>query len=318
MIPTEKHHRFDPTNDSIEELVDEIVQAPTVAFFVDLENFKRVLQTKDYAEKLADFGNRLGRLNQFHVFDHDRQSLHEKRDWRKRGAVVHTIRNGSSKDAIFSMEVMKVVNSGSSSMFVFAVTDNRYQNLARYIAESGAVVTLVAPQKSNTTFIQNYCYFSIDLEDLIGRVEKPVDIDSYDFTDFVELLDSTESNLPFVGVKYFIEKQMEQLGISNMRIRHKIMERARDEDIVAFGSIENIHGRKKPVTTCTLNKKNDLVQEILGIEIYDEDEEGSRSLTVTKDELTLTEHGGKTETTTFASGDFSDIEADEKTDPAFS
>jgi len=309
MLPSVKHKSLDPQNDDIEGIVDDIVQAPTVAFFVDLHGIKHVLQASDYAEKMVEFGTRLGRLSQFHIFDKD-QIIQERKEWRRRGATVHTIHKGASKDVLFSMAVMDAYHKFNPTMFVFAVTDSRYQDLARYVADRGKIVVLLSPEKSNTNFIRSYCYFSATIEAMMGPIEEPISVDNYDFADFILLLEATQDHLPFVGVKYFIEKQMQRLGIADIKIRRQLIQKAKEEDIIEFGSMANIEGRQKPVTTCSLNKKNDLVKEVLEIEMYDEDEDG-RTMTVRNDSITITEESKPSETVTFTSGDFSDIDLDE-------
>jgi hypothetical protein len=310
MIPTDKQTTIDTQNDAVEDLVDDVIHSPTVVFFIDMEGIKRTFRighSNGFMEQLLTFGSRLGRVLQTHVFEVS--TLHKNsKNWRRCGVTTHSIQKPSAKDVIFSMEVMKAYYELKPTMFVFVVNDNRYQKLAEFLNEHGKINAIISPANAHVNAIRQDCYFAIELEKLISPAEEPIDMNNYDFTEFVRLLNSSEAHLPFVGVKYFIEQKMQRLGIKNIWLRRQIIQKAKEEEIIELGSKENIEG-EHPVTTCALNKKNDLVKEILDIEMYDEKD--GRAVTVKKDSVTITEESKPSETVTFSSDDFSDIDSDE-------
>lgn len=102
-----------------------------------------------------------------------------------------------------------------------------------------------------------------------ARAERPLLTDSnfegYDWTLFVELIDELEERLPFVGVRYLVNKVLgpHNCNIDDPRIKRDLMNEAVDEGIIEMYTVGNVNDRTDPVTACRLDRENELVSTIL-------------------------------------------------------
>jgi hypothetical protein len=90
----------------------------------------------------------------------------------------------------------------------------------------------------------------------------------YDWGGFIGLIDELEQRLPFVGVRYLVNKVLgpHNCGIDDPRIKRDLMNEAVDEGLIEMYTVGNVNDRTDPVTACRLDRHNELVVEILGPE----------------------------------------------------
>jgi hypothetical protein len=96
----------------------------------------------------------------------------------------------------------------------------------------------------------------------------PIDFATYDWTAFVRLIDELERRLPFVGVRYLVNKVLgpRNCGVDDPRQKRDLINRAVDEGILEMYTVGNLDERADPVTACRLDRKNPTVASILGSE----------------------------------------------------
>ena len=92
---------------------------------------------------------------------------------------------------------------------------------------------------------------------------------------FVTLIDELEQRLPFVGVRYLVNKVLapHNCGISDPRIKRDLINRAVDDGIIEMYQVGNVDNRTDPVTACRLDRESEFVVDILGDRIEDEEVE---------------------------------------------
>ena len=96
----------------------------------------------------------------------------------------------------------------------------------------------------------------------------------YDWAGFVSLIDELEQRLPFVGVRYLVNKVLgpHNCGIEDPRIKRDLINEAVDEGLIEMYTVGNVHERTDPVTACRLDRDNEIVREILAESAAADDE----------------------------------------------
>ncbi len=91
------------------------------------------------------------------------------------------------------------------------------------------------------------------------------DFRGYDWTRFVRLIDELEERLPFVGVRYLVNKVLapHNCGIDDPRIKRDLINEAVDQGLIEMYTVGNVHDRTDPVTACRLDRHNQTVGAIL-------------------------------------------------------
>jgi hypothetical protein len=90
--------------------------------------------------------------------------------------------------------------------------------------------------------------------------------DDYDWSRFVRLIDELEQRLPFVGVRYLVNKVLgpHNCGIDDPRIKRDLINQAVDDGLIEMYTVGNVNDRTDPVTACRLDRQNEVVVEVLG------------------------------------------------------
>ncbi len=90
--------------------------------------------------------------------------------------------------------------------------------------------------------------------------------EGYDWAPFVKLIDELEHRLPFVGVRYLVNKVLgpRNCGIDDPRLKRDLINRAVDDGLIEMYPVGNVEDRTDPVTACRLDRKNAVVASILG------------------------------------------------------
>ncbi|MBL9086028.1 MAG: NYN domain-containing protein [Planctomycetia bacterium] len=99
-----------------------------------------------------------------------------------------------------------------------------------------------------------------------GREAPPLDFERYDWASFVRLVDELEHRLPFVGVRYLVNKVMgpRNAGIDDPRQKRELINRAVDDGVLEMYEVGNVEGRGDPVTACRLDRASPVVVRFLG------------------------------------------------------
>lgn len=96
----------------------------------------------------------------------------------------------------------------------------------------------------------------------------PIDFGRYDWAPFVRLIDELEHRLPFVGVRYLVNKVLgsRNCGVDDPRQKRDLINRAVDDGLIEMYEVGNVGDRRDPVTACRLDRRNSQVVAILGSE----------------------------------------------------
>jgi hypothetical protein len=99
-----------------------------------------------------------------------------------------------------------------------------------------------------------------------SRAPAPLDLEHYDWSGFVKLIDELEHRLPFVGVRYLVNKVLgvRNCGTDDPRQKRDLINRAVDEGILEMYEVGNVEDRRDPVTACRLDRRNSVVVSVLG------------------------------------------------------
>jgi hypothetical protein len=91
------------------------------------------------------------------------------------------------------------------------------------------------------------------------------DFENYDWSAFIGLIDELEQRLPFVGVRYLVNKVLapHNCGVADPRLKRELMNHAVDEGVIEMYSVGNVDNRTDPVTACRLDRECELVLEAL-------------------------------------------------------
>jgi len=95
---------------------------------------------------------------------------------------------------------------------------------------------------------------------------READFTNYDWTGFVQLVDELEQRLPFVGVRYLVNKVLgpHNCGVDDPHIKRDLINEAVDDGLIEMYTVGNVNDRTDPVTACRLDRENEAVIEILG------------------------------------------------------
>ncbi len=93
-----------------------------------------------------------------------------------------------------------------------------------------------------------------------------VEFSVYDWAPFVRLVDELEQRLPFVGVRYLVNKVLgpHNCGTDDPRLKREILNRAQDDGLIEMFPVGNVGERSDPVTACRLDREHAVVVGILG------------------------------------------------------
>lgn len=116
--------------------------------------------------------------------------------------------------------------------------------------------------------------------DFTAPLLREPDFEDYDWSRFVRLIDELEQRLPFVGVRYLVNKVLgpHNCGIEDPRIKRDLINQAVDEGLIEMYAVGNVNERTDPVTACRLDRENEIVVDVLGAGTHpragqDDDEE---------------------------------------------
>jgi hypothetical protein len=159
-----------------------------------------------------------------------------------------------------------VQNSHSRCIYIVVSTNPFMHNqVADLIATRGNIAILLGKESRETAAVtQHDLAFYMPLNRLSNHGEK-VDVHNYDFEGFIKLLLTSEQKMPFVGVKYFINKVMWRLGpgYADPTLSQEVFQAAREKGIVEMQKQDNVNPNAMPVSACRVNRSHELVQKVL-------------------------------------------------------
>lgn len=93
-----------------------------------------------------------------------------------------------------------------------------------------------------------------------------LDTAAYDWAPFVRLIDELEQRLPFVGVRYLVNKVLggHNCGTEDPRLKRELINRAVDDGLIEMFPVGNVGERADPVTACRLDRSHTAVLDVLG------------------------------------------------------
>jgi len=102
----------------------------------------------------------------------------------------------------------------------------------------------------------------------------------YDWEGFIRLIDELEQRLPFVGVRYLVNKVLgpHNCGIEDPHIKRDLINEAVDDGLIEMYAVGNVNDRTDPVTACRLDRRNPRVAATLGPDLADDDADAEADL----------------------------------------
>ncbi len=115
-----------------------------------------------------------------------------------------------------------------------------------------------------------------DLESVESVLPKvpPQNLENYDFSEFIQLMVASEDKMPFVGVRFFINKVMWRLGNTDPQICQEIFHQAEELGVIELYKSTNINEGSPDVSACKLDRENQTVRAALGLPLPGSPEEG--------------------------------------------
>lgn len=97
-------------------------------------------------------------------------------------------------------------------------------------------------------------------------IRSEADFDTYAWEPFIRLIDELEHRLPFVGVRYLVNKVlgMHNCGVDDPRLKRDLINRAVDEGLIEMYPVGNVGERADPVTACRLDRGSATVVGLIG------------------------------------------------------
>ncbi len=258
---------------------------PLVRLFVDLDG---LLMDKDEddsilapaVERFARTSGRLAGANVYYTTSLENGEGLYSDQWLARGIYpVATTSDGVTKDDLnlhLVFDAHKSIVQEEVDTIIIVSGPTKYTALARRAIHSGVTVLLVGnyPQdqcvlpSDSCIYMPTQRLFSESSEGTPASRREQVakaDTAAYQLSGFIKLLNSSESRMPFVGARYFINKVMWRLkDIDTPEERREVFQQAVDCNVVAIYDVENVDGTDNKVSACKLNRAHDLVAETLG------------------------------------------------------
>jgi hypothetical protein len=242
--------------------------------YVDEEVFAN-LRDKDVADVVHNLALGVGRpstLNVYYSADLEREDGIEHGVWRARSIQENrTYKESITHDGVNLQLLFDAYDAAvrqRMNIAILVVGQTNYTALARKLIDCGVTVMMVGNyQKENRTLPRDSCLYvpmrSIMVDE--SSVTANVDLDNFDFCQFIRLLSASESMMSFVGVRFFIHKVMWRLGsqFKNPYVCQQLFQLAKDRNLVEVYKQENLEHEGKPVSACRLNRETSEVQSVL-------------------------------------------------------
>lgn len=276
LLPKNRHNQINVNNPTeIDDIVDDVVAAPTVTLVVDMNHlaqdshraFTFLLQDGDLAYGLLKFADTLGRLCEVIVIADTPKNDSQTKMWKRLGVTPYYPAAPTDTKVLTTIKTIQSLQKpNASSMYIFAIADTvAYVDLIATAAQHGRVIVGAYTGTTKTNGLKELCHLIAPLRE-IAAMEDAVDIEEYDFSDFVRIVKTVQDRLPFVGVQFFIERQMSRLGFKSLRTCHKIFHKAKDMGIIEIETRPNKEPNSKDVSACILNREHPIVQNVLSIQ----------------------------------------------------
>jgi len=247
---------------------------PAVAILVDGSDWKFAAEGgNSLAEHLVNFAGSIGTITRSALFV--RSFPESANRWSSNGFEIVTKKDGTPETKVSVPLIVEAMVAGTLRPYirvlvVSAYNCSIYEDLFAELCTFGITTVAVNVDsslkivKSNNPLIT---YISLDeLENLPKdmQISSPAyDLSDYDFSKFIELLEASEEKMPFVGVRFFINKVMWRLGDVDQQACQEIFHQAEEHGIIELYKSANINTDSPEVSACKLNRENATVRAAL-------------------------------------------------------
>ncbi len=256
---------------------------PTVGVFVDVDGVYDELEGPEdhngyLAEAAQAFAQSVGRITHACMY-YENGNIDDPPvdpdDWYCHDfTVVPTQEDESANDINLSLlfDAHALGQQGAFQVCVLVVGTTNYQELARRLISNGITVVLVANYERALRYLpKDSCVYvpikSVVQEEAVSKGVRRtlgVDPETFDFKTLIELLADSESLMPFVGAKYFVNRVMWRLKkLRTHEDKQGIFQEAAQRGIIEIYETGNVEGQEHAVSACRLRRDHPLVAECL-------------------------------------------------------
>jgi hypothetical protein len=265
---------------ALDEQVDELTALPSVTLVCDMVQLREGLgkaygtfmTSGDLPYGCLRLASSIGRISRKIVCVDNPQDENEIKTWKRVGVRPEWPDWDGSSLVWTTTQVVMSLKENASKIYLFVCGNNTYVDLMRTCKEQGKIVGCIAPLRSSRVGkVTNLADTVVDLDEVIRIEEGGVDDEDYDFTDFIRLIDSLYDRMDFIGVQYFIERQMpKRLNLKSLYTCHNVFHKAKERGIIEIGSRQNIDPNAKDVSTIELCREHPTVQLALDSAVEDD------------------------------------------------
>jgi len=256
----------------VSDRIREISAQMTVGIYVDLDNIialdfeSRQLDHANLAHAMLRLAQSSGRVVEANAYysPHHEDYVMDARPWRGCGFTPVRIDDVEDEGAA-SITMAMDSNATKADVCILVVGDVNYNLVARYLMRRGVICVVVGEYNRDMRVLPRDSCVYVPLHTVLDSRGSAEDFnpDSYDFAPFVDLLRDSESRIPFVGTRHFVNRVMWRLdrdepnGSVN---RQAVFQAAVDAGIVELYETDNINGSENKVSSCRLNQDHPLVK----------------------------------------------------------
>jgi len=255
---------------TLPETVRSTFNRPPVTVYVDFLNSG--YQTGAFAKHILRFADSIGRVDRAFLYGYFNLDTRETREeWKDYEIRITESGNEGSARLELHLDILTSALTNERRIYVIVgYNAGLYAGLAKRLLDRGNTVVVVgAPLSQEEVQKLPFIYCSMDSLLKGGSFQdkaapKKLDIDTYDFQQFIEVLNTSEKKMQFVAVSFFIRKVMWRLGSHyDDAQKQQIFNKAQEEGIIELFERENIDKEAPPVSACKLNREHSLVKAVL-------------------------------------------------------
>lgn len=267
---------------TLPETVRSTFNRPPVTVYVDFLNSD--YQNGRMAKPIMKFADSIGRVDRAFLYGYFNFDTRENReDWK--GYDVKIAEDGNEGSARLEMHLDILTSALTTERRIYVIVGfnaGLYIGLAKRLMSRGNTVVVVgAPMKQEDAQRLPFSFCSVETM-MQGKsapaktAPEKLDVENYDFTQFIEVLNTSEQKMQFVAVSFFIRKVMWRLSSSYTDLQKQmIFNKAQEEGIIELFERDNIDKDAPPVSACKLNREHPLVVSVLERSAEEEEKEES-------------------------------------------
>jgi hypothetical protein len=254
-----------------------------VALFLDFEYARQALAAHAspappapaaVCERFLEAAQRFGRVVLANAYADWTVADADPREFRRRQVEPQLVScredGGDRIDMALALDAVETLGiEPRIDVYVVASAAGDLADLLARLRRRGRFVVLLAGRADAGREVVRGADRFVALEDLFGahpaRPAPPLDLGSYDWTNFVRLIRDLSRKLNFVGLRYVATKVLNphNCGLSDRTQKQELLNRAIDLGILESYQVENIEEGGDPVSACRLNLMHPVVRESL-------------------------------------------------------